>query len=71
MTKPVNDLILVCSTMKELGIVLDFGTKEITIVEIILPMRDVNSLTKSKMEKAWAVNNSMTHKPNNMPEATQ
>jgi hypothetical protein len=56
--------------MKELGIVLDFRTKEITIDEIILPMRDVNSLTKSKMDKAWALNNSMAHEPNSKHEAT-
>ena len=34
-------------------------------------MRDINSLTKSKMEKAWAVNNRMTHKPSSMQGATQ
>ena len=71
MTKPVYDLILGCKTMKELGIVLDFRTKEITIDEIILPMRDVNSLTKSTMDKAWAVNNSMAQEPNSTQEATQ
>ena len=43
--------------MKELGIVLDFQTKEITIDEIILPMRDINSLTMSKMKKTWDVKN--------------
>jgi hypothetical protein len=48
MTKPVYDLILGCRTMKELGVVLDFRTKEITIDEIVLPMRDINSLTTSK-----------------------
>ena len=37
MTKPVYDLILGCKTMKELGIVLDFRTKQITIDEFILP----------------------------------
>ena len=63
MTKPVYDLILGCQTMKELGIVLDFRTKEVKIDEIILPMRDINSLTTSKMEKAWTVNNGMAHKP--------
>jgi hypothetical protein len=61
MTKPVYDRIIGCRTMKELGIVLDFQTKEITNDEIILPMRDINSLTTSKMEKAWSVNNSMAH----------
>ena len=55
----MHDLILVCKTTKELGIVLDIQTKKITVDDIILPMRDINSLTKSKMEKAWAVNNSM------------
>ena len=52
MNKPVYDLILGCRTMKEIGIVLDFQTREITIDEIILPMRDANSPTKSKMEKS-------------------
>ncbi len=47
------DLILGCKTMQELGIVLDFQTKEITIDEIILPMRDINSLTTSKLESTW------------------
>ena len=71
MTKPVFDLILGCETMKELGIVLDFRTKEITIDEVILPMRDINSLTNSTMDKAWAVNNSMAHEPHSTQEATQ
>jgi hypothetical protein len=71
MTKPVFDLILGCRTMKELGTVLDFQRKEITIDEIILPMRDINSLTTSKMEKVWAVNNSMAHEPHSTQEATQ
>jgi hypothetical protein len=42
-----------------------------TINEIILPMRDINSLTMSKMEKAWAVNNSMAHEPSSMQQSTQ
>ena len=33
MTKPVFDLILGCKAMKELGIVLDFQTKEITMIK--------------------------------------
>ncbi len=70
MTKPVYDLILGCKAMKELGIVLDFRTKEITIDEIILSMRDINSLTTSKMERAWTVNNSMSHEPHSMKEVT-
>ena len=52
MTMPMYFLILGCRTMKELEIVLDVRTKEISIDEVILPMRDINSLTKSKMERA-------------------
>ena len=33
-------------------------------------MRDINSLTTSKMERAWTVNNSMVHEPHSMHEAT-
>ncbi len=71
MTRPVYDLIFGCKTIKEIEIVLDFQTKEITIDEIILPMRDINGLTTSKMEKAWTVNNSMAQEPHSMQEATQ
>eukprot|EP00804_Cyclotella_cryptica_P025214 CCRYP_010337-RA/>CCRYP_010337-RA protein AED:0.00 eAED:0.00 QI:146/-1/0/1/-1/1/1/0/82 len=34
-------------------------------------MRDINSLTKSTMDKAWAVNNSMAHEPSSTRDATQ
>ena len=65
------DLILGCKTMKELEVDLDFWTKEITVDEIFLPIRNINSLTKSKMGKAWTVNNSMAHELHSMHEATQ
>jgi hypothetical protein len=71
MTKPLYDFILVWKTMKEIGIVLDFWTEEITLDKINLPMRDINSLTKSKMEKAWAADNSMALEPSSRQEATQ
>ena len=71
MTKSVYDLILGCRTMKELGVVLDFRIKQITIDEIILPMRNINSLTTSKMERAWTVNNSMAHETQSMHKATK
>ena len=64
MTKPVFDLILGVKTLREFSIVLDFWTKEITIDEIILPMRDINNLsTSSKIEKAWLINRNMVHEP--------
>ncbi len=75
MTEPGFDLILGCNTMKELGIVLDFHTKEISIDEISLPMRDINNLrTKTTADKAWIVNNSIyqstSQEPQSMLEAT-
>jgi hypothetical protein len=60
MNKPGFDLILVCNTMQELEIVLDFWTKEITLDEISLPMRDIKNLrTRAAADKAWTVNNSI------------
>ncbi len=75
-TKQVYDLILGCSTMKELRLVLDFWTKEITVDEISLPMRDIKNLrTRAAADKAWTVNNSiyqsMSKEPQSMLEATK
>ena len=47
MNKPGFDLILGCNTMKELGIFLAFLTKEITLDEIALPIRDIKNLRSS------------------------
>ncbi len=45
--------------MIELRNVLNFRTKEITLDEISLPMRDINKLeTLGQIEKSWTVNNS-------------
>ena len=51
MGKPVFDLIIGCNSMEKLGIVLDFKAKAITIDEIILPMRNINSLTNRSKAK--------------------
>ncbi len=45
-SKPQYDLILGMETMKELGIVLDFKDKTITIDEVTLPMRNINNLQR-------------------------
>jgi hypothetical protein len=73
MGEPGFDLILGTNTLKELGIVLKFWTKEIDIDEIIFPMRDITKLsTRSKIEWAWMANNSLvTHEPKSTLEATQ
>ena len=71
LAKPAFDLILGMNTLRELGIVLDFWTKTITVDEITSPMRNINKLsTKSRIEQAWTVNN-MLHEPESTEEATQ
>ncbi len=60
MTKPGFDLIFGSNTLKELGIILDFWTKEIPLDDISLPMRDINKLnTQAQIEKSWMMNNSI------------
>ena len=67
----VYTLILGINTMKELGIVLDFWTHEITLDEISLPMRDINKLiTCTQIEKSWTVNNSIYQDTSNEPQNT-
>jgi hypothetical protein len=62
-SKPQYDLILGNETMKELGIVLDFKSKTITIDEIALPMRNINLLQGSRMPHALKLNNSLAKEP--------
>ena len=72
MGKPVFDLIIGCNSMEKLGIVLDFKARSITIDEIILPMRNIESLTnKSKVKEAWALSNALSHEPISTEQATQ
>ena len=72
MGKPVFDLIIGCNSMEKLGIVLDFKARSITIDEIILPMRNINSLTdKSKAKETWAISNALAHEPISTELATQ
>ena len=70
MDKPMYDLIIGCKSMIELGIILNFQNKTITIDEIILPMRNINHLSPSKKRKAWALNNTMHSEPKSTQEAT-
>ncbi len=71
MTKPGFDLILGSNTMKELGIILVFWTKEITLDDISLPMRDINNLnTRAQIEKSWMINNNMDQETSMEPQST-
>ncbi len=56
---PQYDLILCTETMKELGIILTFRDKMITIDEIILPMRNINNLPGSNILRALRHNHSL------------
>ena len=72
MEKPVFDLILGTQTMDELGIILDFKNKMITIDEIVLPMTAINQMPASK-DKVLKLNNSLAEpkEPKSTEEATQ
>jgi hypothetical protein len=49
--------------MKELGIVLDFKSKTITIDEITLPIRNINLLQGPSTLRALKLNNSLVKEP--------
>ena len=48
--KPAFDIIIGTKTMNELGIILDFNTREITIDSIKLPMQSINKFPTSNEE---------------------
>ena len=57
--------------MKELGFVLDFWTKEKTIDEISLAMRDIRNLrTRAAADKAWTMNNKIYQSTSKKPQST-
>ncbi len=69
-SKPQYDLILGTETMKELGIILNFKDKMITIDEIILPMRNINNLQGSSILQALRHNHSLAMEPQSTQDAT-
>jgi hypothetical protein len=71
MGKPVFDLIVGTKTLNELGIVLDFKHKIITL-DIKFPMRSITELPSSR-KKALASSNSLakSKEPRSIEEATQ
>jgi hypothetical protein len=64
------DLILGTNTMKELGIVLYFKAKRITIDEVILPMRNINYLQGTSTLCVLKINNSLAMEPHSTQDAT-
>ncbi len=70
-SKPQYDLILGTQTMKELGIILNFRDKMISIDEIILPMKIINNLRGSSILRALRHNHSLAREPHSTQDATQ
>jgi hypothetical protein len=65
------DLILGTSTIKELGIVLDFKAKTMTINEVMLPMRNINNLQGASLLRALKLNNRSAMEPHSTQDATK
>jgi hypothetical protein len=58
---PAYDLILGKQTLHDLGVVLDFKEKTITIDEILLPMRNINNLQlKTSISRVLKLNMSFS-----------
>jgi hypothetical protein len=70
-SRPQYDLILGTETMKELGVVLDFKAKKITIDEIILPIRNINHLQGASRLHAAKLNNSLAMEPKRTQDDTK
>jgi hypothetical protein len=70
--KPMYDLILGRETMKELGIILDFKSKLITIDEIPLPMRNIKNLQSPlQMARACTYQNTAKYEPHSTASETK
>jgi hypothetical protein len=69
--KPQYDLILGTATTKELGIVLDFKAKMITIDEVKLPMQNINYLQGASTLWVLKLNHSLAIEPHSTQDATK
>jgi hypothetical protein len=69
---PLYDLILGKQTLDNLGGVLDFKEKTITIDEILLPMRNINNLQlKPSISRALKLNTNFGQEPASTQGATE
>jgi hypothetical protein len=69
--KPQYNLIIGTETMIELGNMLEFIAKMITIDEIILPIRNINHLQGASMLSALKLNNSLAMDPQSTQDVTK
>jgi hypothetical protein len=70
--KPLYDLIIGKQTLHDIGAVLDFKEKTITIDDILLPMRNINNLQlKSSISRAFKLNSSYAQEPESTRNVTK
>ena len=70
-SKPQLNLILGTEIMKEVGFILDFKDKMITIDEVIFPMRNINNPQGASIIHALKHNHSLAVEPQSTQDATQ
>ncbi len=70
-SRPQYDLILGTETMKELGLVLDFKAKMISIDEIIMPMRNISHLQGASMLRVLKLDSSLAIEPKSTQDLTK
>jgi hypothetical protein len=69
---PLHDLIIGKQTLHDIGAVLDFKVKTITIDEILLPMRNINNLRlKPSISRALMLSSSFAQEPISTRNATK
>ncbi len=70
--EPLYDLTVGKQTLHDIGTVLDFKEKTITINDILLPMRNINNLQlKSGISRALKLNSSYPQEPESTRNATK
>ncbi len=69
---PLYDLIIGKQTLHDIGAVLDFKEKTITIDDVLLPMRNINNLQlKPSISRALKLNSSFAQEPTSTCNATK
>jgi hypothetical protein len=69
---PLYDLIIGKQTLHDIGSMLDFKERTITIDDILLPMRNINNLQlKPSISRAFKLNSSFAQEPASTRNATK
>ncbi len=69
---PLCDLIIGKQTLHDIGAVLDFKEKTITIYDVLLPMRNINNLQlKPSISRALKLNSSFAQEPTSTCNTTK